>query len=340
MRILVATYHTLPGYSGGWTTPLDLLTPEHEVAYAVRRGRPGDYTLEGVRVFGKRPGMPFREGPGGIQRVVRRVNETLFGDHVRRSFVRHGARFVLCLDVTSASRCLKLGLPYAIRFHVQPTSSPETQIRKLVQGALFTTGCEGVSIPGVPLLHHGENLSRFRYVEHEEARSVLLLATLVETEMPRIFVDGVARSGLEGVIAGDGPLRRSLEKLCRETGGRVRIVPPVLRNDLPELMSHFQIGVACCDRIGPRVFQMKVTEYQASGLYPLVSPWTHVAVDAPGLAGTFETAVELADLIDETASRWASTLDARRRNREYAFSRYDVSQPKREFAGILGSVLS
>jgi hypothetical protein len=339
MRILVATYHTMPGYSGGWTTPLDLLTPEHEVAYAVRRGRFGDYSLEGIRVFGNRPRLPFREGPRGMQRVTRRLNETLFGLHVRSAFSRHAARFVLCLDVTSASRCLLLGLPYAIRFHVQPTSSPEEQIRRLVEGALFTTGCEGVSIPGVPLLQHGEDLSRFHYVEHAEARSVLLLATLVDTEMPRTFVEGVARSGLEGAVAGDGPLRQSLEKLCSGTGGRVRVVPPVLRNDLPELMSRFQIGVACCERIGSRVFQMKVTEYQASGLYPLVSPWTHVAVDAPELVRTFETAGELAGLIDETASRWASTLDARRRNREYAFSRYGILQPKRQFAEILASAV-
>lgn len=285
-----------------------------------------------------RPVIPAGEDLRIFGRLVRRMNENGFGRAARRVWRSSGADFVLCLDVISASQCLRLGVPYALRFHVSHSTTPPAVLERLVSGALFATCVDIIEIPGAVVIPHGEDLSRFRYVEHPEALRAVQVATLVDVEMPEIFIRGAAGSRIPGTIVGDGPLQRAVRRLCAETSGRVTWHPPVTRLDLPGLLGGFQIGVATCSRIGRRVFQMKVTEYQASGIYPLVSPWSHLAVDEPGLTRTFTTARELSEVIDETVARWPETLEARRANRDYAIERYDVRRAREIFADILESV--
>ncbi|MEA3267319.1 MAG: hypothetical protein U9P42_10320, partial [Candidatus Fermentibacteria bacterium] len=52
MRILVATTHTIPAYSGGWTTTLDLFGDEHQAMYVIRNHRRGAAIIEGIKYVG------------------------------------------------------------------------------------------------------------------------------------------------------------------------------------------------------------------------------------------------------------------------------------------------
>jgi len=334
MRILIATYHTVPGCSGGWTTPLELLEHDHDVMYAVARGREGDYMLEGIPVRGLagffRP--PFPKGIAG--KAVRRLSEFFFGSLIENCFRDHGADFILCLDILSARQCISRGLPYGLRIHTQPTTTPPEELKRLLDGSLFATICPSVKIDGVEVLPHTEDLSRFRYIEHGEARQVLLLSSLDEAWNPMLFARGLMMSSMSGTIAGEGPLRDQVEDLCLSSGGKLNYHPPVLRKELPSFLGGFQIGVACHVEV-ENIYQMKVHEYQASGIFPIVTPWTHLASEAPHLTLTFRTPEELAARIDHVAGNWDSTLDIRRMGREYALNHYGIQQARERFATIL-----
>lgn len=334
MKILVATYHTLPGYSGGWATPLDLLEKDYDVRYVVAKGREGYYSLEDIPVYGLR--RFFRNNPvSGLKgRLSKKLSETVFGLTIRREFRVFQPDFVLCLDMLSARRCISLRLPYALRIHTQPITTPLSEINRLLKGALFATLCPSVSVPGVEVLPHTENLDRFTYIEHPSAKEVVLVSSLDSIRRPMLFIEGVMKSSLKGTIVGDGPLRKEVENACKDSGGKLTYHEPVLRTELPAFLNRFQIGVACYGKV-QEIYQMKVPEYQASGIFPLLMPWTHLALEAPELAGIFETPEELAACIDDTAKHWHDTLDIRRKGRDFAFKHYHVAQAKKRFREIL-----
>ncbi len=334
MKVLVATYHTLPGYSGGWTTPLDLLEKDYDVRYIVARGFGGYYELEGIPVYGLR--MVFRNNsPSGLTgRFRRKLSETAFGLAVRREFRIFRPDFVLCLDMLSARRCLSLKLPYALRIHTQPITTPPAEMERLLKSALFATACPSVSVPDVEVLPHTEDLDRYTYIEHPSAEEVVLVSSLDTIRRPMLFVEGVMKSSLKGTIVGDGPLRKEIESACASSGGKLEYHEPVLRTELSAFLNRFQIGVACYRKVR-EIYQMKVPEYQASGIFPLVMPWTHLALEAPELTGVFETPEELAACIDDTAKHWHETLERRRKGRDFAFRYYHVNQAKKRFREIL-----
>ena len=334
MKVLVATYHTLPGYSGGWTTPLDLLEKDHDVRYVAARGFGGHYELEGIPVHGLR--MIFRNNSvSGLKgRLSKKVSEIAFGLTIMREFRVFQPDFVLCLDMLSARRCISLGLPYALRIHTQPITTPPAEIERLLNGALFATLCPSVSIPGVEVLPHTEDLDRFTYIEHPSAKEVVLVSSLDSIRRPMLFIEGVMKSSLNGTIAGDGPLRKEIERACASSGGKLTYHEPVLRTELPAFLNRFQIGVACYRKV-QEIYQMKVPEYQASGIYPLVMPWTHLAIEAPELTGIFETPEELAACIDDTSKHWHETLDRRRKGRDFALKYYHVTHARQRFREIL-----
>ena len=334
MRILVATYHTLPGYSGGWTTPLDLLEKDYDVRYVVARGDGGHYELEGIPVHGLR--MIFRNNSvsGLKSRLSQKISEIAFGLAIRREFRVFRPDFVLCLDVLSARRCVSLKLPYALRIHTQPISTPPKEIKRLLNSALFATMSPSINIPGVEVLPHTEDLDRFTYIEHPSAKEVVFVSSLDSIRRPMLFFEGVMKSSLKGTIVGDGPLRKEIESACASSGGKVTYHEPVLRNELPAFLNRFQIGVACYSKV-QEIYQMKVPEYQASGIFPLVMPWTHIALEAPELTETFETPEELAACIDDTAKHWHETLERRRKGRDFALKYYHVARAKKRFREIL-----
>lgn len=335
MKILVATYHALPGYSGGWATPLELMEKDHDVRYVAAKGKEGRYELENIHVYGLRNIFRDKSLHGFHGKLLNRLSETAFGFALRREFRTFKPGFILCLDIISARQCISLGLPYALRIHTQPTTTPGKEINRLLKSALFSTICPGVNIPGVEVLPHTEDLERFMYMEHPSATEVVLLvSTLDRLRRPMLFVEGVLKSSLKGTIIGDGPLRKEVESACRASRGKLTYHEPVLRTELPDFLNRFQIGVASYVKV-PEIYQMKVPEYQASGIFPLVMPWTHLALEAPELTRTFETPEELAALIDDTAKHWDDTLETRRKGRDFALKHYHVAQAKQRFREIL-----
>ncbi len=334
MKVLVATYHTIPGYSGGWTTPLDLLEKDYDVRYVVARGFEVCYELEDIPVYGLRRVFRNNPRPGLTGRLRSKLSETVFGLAIRREFRVFQPDFVLCLDMLSARRCISLGMPYALRIHTQPITTPAKEINRLLKGALFATLCPSVSVPGVEILPHTENLDRFTFIEHPSAEEVVLVSSLDSIRRPMLFIEGVMKSSLKGTIVGDGPIREEIERACASTDGKITYHEPVLRTELPAFLNRFQIGVACYRKV-KEIYQMKVPEYQVSGIFPLVMPWTHLALEAPELAGIFETPEELATLIDDTAKHWDDTLETRRKGRDFAMKYYNVAQAKQRFREIL-----
>ncbi len=55
MKILIASTGTIPGYSGGWTTTLDLLGEKHQSMYVISGAKPGLHSMEGVQYLGLFP---------------------------------------------------------------------------------------------------------------------------------------------------------------------------------------------------------------------------------------------------------------------------------------------
>lgn len=334
MRILVVTRGTMPGHSGGWTTPLDLLQPDHEVAYVTTRGPSGDYVLEDVPVFAISRRLRFDRDWPTLNRIRIRLMEREFHRKLKHAWDVFGPDFALCLDEYCAGVCLDIGLPYAVRLHSRPTEHTGRDLERILQRALFTTICPSVNVPGYEVLNHAVDLERFEFTEHASVERVIMVSTLNLMRVPELFVEGVAMSGLKGAIVGDGENREAVIAACCRTGGRVEYIPPVTRRGLPELLSGFQVGVACHRKVDI-IYQMKVNEYMASGIYPLVMPWTHLATEAPDLTMTFETPEELAERIDWLAANWDETLAARRKGREFVLAHYDIREPRKRFSVIL-----
>jgi glycosyltransferase involved in cell wall biosynthesis len=334
LRILVATFGTLPGYSGGWTTPLDLLQPEHDVAYVSWQGRPGRYVLEGVPVRSPSISLRFQQGWPFLNRIRYRLRDMEMRRLIRSGIGEHRADFVLCLDELAASICRKAGFPYAVRFHSQPRNMPMERIQELRRSALFSTRCPGVEIPGCEILPHNVDLSRFPWVDHPRPERALLVSSLDWVHIPEVFIRGVAMSRMKGSVVGDGPLRAEVERMCAETSGRVVYSAPRTRLELPGLLAGFQVGVATCVEF-PWVFQMKVNEYLAAGLYALVMPWTHLAKEAPLLTGTFTTADELAERLEWLSDHWGETLETRTAGRAWMMEHYSIDEPRERFREIL-----
>ena len=333
MRFLVASMGTIPGCSGGWTTTLDLLQPEHDAAYVVAQGGSGRYQLEDVPVTGPPPGLSALERvlPGRFYQPLRLLS---FRRSVLSAWKRFRADLVLCLDLPTAGVVLRTGLPYALRLHTAPGLEDSAEAGEVLGQALFATCC--VENPlGIPQLKHGENLSRYQWVDHRRPERVILVSTLVDVEDPGLFVEGVRRSGMEGAIVGDGPMREKVADMCRSTGGSVKLLPPVMRRELPALLEGFQVGVACLREGWINRYQMKVLQYQASGLFPVVQPWSELAMLRPDLTLTFRDADELAGRLNWLRKNWSSTLDMRRKGRRWALETYALEPIKQRFAAIL-----
>lgn len=342
MRILVATTYTIPAFSGGWTTPLDLFGDRHRAMYVVRNFPQGARMIENVKCVGV-------GSICGLEKVWRRgeryrhaLVQKLFRIALKKHFRDFRADFVLCLDPEAGFAAMEAGLPYAMRFHsrLHPDHMGRG-FRKLLDNAVFnisgpTTGAEGVEeIP------HNQDLSRFIYREHDKPEKAVLLTSIDDVHEPEVFLDGIMASrSMTGDIVGTGPARKRIARLCRSTGGRVRCLPPVPRLKVPELLSNYQVGVATVQRIAPVVYQMKVNAYMASGLYTLVKPWTHIAQEAPELVGSFATAEELASRFDELCEQWPRTLEKRRKANRWIRENYSVDIPRKRFDQILSERFS
>ncbi|MEA3266612.1 MAG: hypothetical protein U9P42_06690, partial [Candidatus Fermentibacteria bacterium] len=243
----------------------------------------------------------------------------------------------LCLDPEAGYAAAEAGLPYAMRFH----SSAGDEVTKpefagLLENSIFSISCPTSSIPGVEVVPHNQDLSRFKYMESSSAERALLLTSIDSIHEPELFIEGVMLSKtMKGDIVGTGEDRDKIVDLCKKTGGRVRCLPPVPRLKVPELLSSYQIGIATVKEISPIVYQMKVNAYMAAGLYTLAKPWTHIATEAPDLIGVFTSARDMADQLDYLSENWSETLTARRHARDWIHEHYAVEIPRKRFNEIL-----
>lgn len=337
MRIIVATTHTIPFYSGGWTTPLDLFGQDHQAMYVIRKHKIGVKTLEGIKCVGVgasgKLGSPWQRA----DRYRFWLIQKLFQESLKKHFCKFKADFILCLDPEAGYAAMQANLPFALRFHSKlERAHLGPDFSTLMGTALFATACPATHIPNVEILAHNQDLSRFEYLENPSAERAILLTSIDAIHEPELFIEGVMLSKtMKGDIVGTGEDRDKISALCRETGGRVRCLPPVPRLKVPELLSNYQVGVATVKEISPIVYQMKVNAYMAAGLYTLAKPWTHIASEAPELIGTFTTAQDMADRLDYLSENWGETLEVRRKARDWIHEHYSVEIPRKRFNEIL-----
>ena len=333
-RILVASCSTIPGYSGGWTTPLDLLEEDFQVQYFVAHSPSGNFVIEGIPVKSVSSGLRKKS----TNSLMRRIRTKLFEYHYKAAlgsfYRRNNPDLLIALDVPTALACISLKIPYVMRFHSDPAVFTEETLEKVVESSLFSTTTPSVSVKGAVEIPHNVNLDRFEYSEAPRAERAILVSTLNPMRRPMLFIEGVMMSSLKGAVVGTGPLVGRVRKACESSSGKIEYIDPVTRLELPELLSRFQIGVATYVRV-PEIYQMKVNGYLATGLMTVVMPWTHLALKAPELTTTAETPEELAQRLDWIRDNWEETLDVRRSARKWVHSNYSIDISRRMFTEML-----
>jgi glycosyltransferase involved in cell wall biosynthesis len=342
MRILIASTGTVPGYSGGWTTTLDLLGDDHESMYVISDTKPGLHSMEGVKYLGLGLGHTDRKGSLLPHRLANLLRKSLAPFAVRWAYRKFKADFVMCLDETIGFSVQKTGLPYALRFHTKINPSLiGDPLEKLIGDALFSTACKGSDVPGVEMIPHNQDLSRFSFSPAAKPERALLLTSINEVHEPDLFIEGICLSkNMKGDIIGTGPSKNRIKKVCLSTVGRVRLLDPVARLQTGQLSGKYQVGVATIIRRDRIVYQMKVNMYLACGMHAIVKPYTHIAKEAPELVDTFSSPRELADRLDETAERWKELEPRRIRAREWILENYSVEIPRKRFREILRKTFS
>jgi hypothetical protein len=340
LRIIVATTHTIPGFSGGWTTPLDLFGNSHDAMYVIKNSPAVYRRVEGIPVLGTGSAGCLGKPWAHLDRYREALSGMLFRAALSRSFKAFRADFLMCLDPGAGYAAMRMGLPYAMRFHSKllPQHMGD-RFPELLGGALFNISGPTTGVAGVEEIPHNQDLSRFIYSEAETANRALLLTSIDDVHEPELFIEGVTGSkSFTGDIVGTGPQRMRIARLCNATGGRVRCLKPVQRLRVPRLLTEYQVGVATVRRISPVVYQMKVNAYMAAGLLTLAKPWAHISVEAPELVRQFTTAMELARCLDQIAVDWKETLETRRAAREWIHRNYSVDIPRQRFNEILAEV--
>lgn len=342
MRILIASTGTIPGYSGGWTTTLDLLGDSHQSMYVISDVKPGLHSMEGITYLGL--GLGRVDGKASLLpgRLAGLLGKALVPFAVKWAFRKFDADFVMCLDEAVGFHVQKTGLPYAMRFHrkveAAVTGAP---LENLLEGALFSTATPGADIPGVEVIPHNQDLSRFSFAPAAKPERALLLTSINEAHEPDLFIEGICLSkSMKGDIIGTGPSRKRIEKSCRNTGGKVNCLEAVPRLRTGQLSGRYQVGVATIIRRDRVVYQMKVNMYLACGMHTIVKPYTHIAREAPELVDTFSTSGELADRLDETALKWRELEPRRRKAREWVLENYSVEISRKRFREILKNTFS
>jgi len=268
MRILIASSGTIAGYSGGWTTTLDLLGDRHDSMYFITSEKPGLHTMEGIKYLGLGLGIDQEKDPILPPRLILLLRSALIPVSIKFAFRKFNADFVLCLDEAAGFSVQKLGLPYAMRFHTKVNPSViGSPLETLLQGAIFATACQGSDVPGVEVFPHNQDLSRFKFAPPAKPEKALLLTTMNAEHEIELFIEGICSSeSMKGDIIGTGPDRKKIESICRNTDGRIRVLDPVPRLKVGQLSGQYQIGVATIVRRDKVVYSMNA--YSGKTLYP------------------------------------------------------------------------
>ncbi len=104
---------------------------------------------------------------------------------------------------------------------------------------------------------------------------LMYLGILLENRHPRELCRAVEQANAAGMniqlsLVGDGPDRAALEPLVQRTSDRLRIVPPVSHDQIPNILAQAHIGVTSLPDPDDVIYQasspIKLFEYMAAGL--------------------------------------------------------------------------
>lgn len=336
MRIVIASSSTIPGYSGGWTTPLDLLGTEHQAMYVICGSPPWLRQLEGVSILGL--GLTTHQLRNSLlERIRCKVERELVPVAMKHCFKRFRADFLMCLDENAGFAAERTGLPYVMRFHqkIDPGTNP-VQLEHLIKGSVFSTASQSTGVPGAIVLPHYEDMSRFRFSKPARPERALLLSVLNSERSPWDFVDGVMGSrSMKGDIIGTGPLNGEVGRLCSATGGRVRLLPPLPRLRTSEISGSYQVGVATLAPRSTFLYQMKINAYMSCGMHVVVNPWTEAAHEIPDLLDIYENPGELSAILDSIQENWRNLEDRRQSALLWVKENCSIETPRRIFNDLL-----
>jgi glycosyltransferase involved in cell wall biosynthesis len=104
---------------------------------------------------------------------------------------------------------------------------------------------------------------------------LMYLGILLDNRHPAELCRAVERANAAGMniqlsLVGDGPDRAALEPFVQTTSGRVRIVPPVPHDQIPNVLAQAHVGVTSLPDPDDIIYQasspIKLFEYMAAGL--------------------------------------------------------------------------
>lgn len=110
---------------------------------------------------------------------------------------------------------------------------------------------------------------------NDEPVHLMYLGIILENRHPAELCRAVMQANDEGMniqlsLVGDGPDRAALEPLIQSSSGRVRIVPPVPHDQIPQILAQAHIGVTSLPDPDDVIYQasspIKMFEYMAAGL--------------------------------------------------------------------------
>lgn len=262
MRILIVSFDTIPGYSGGFTTNVDLISRDHELTWVTGR-LPGNIThIEGMKTY--KP--DYSHGA--------------FKDFIKHMF-QEGYDFCLCLGDRESAICQELGIPYMTRYHTIPFDSSLQLAYKVKKDAFWTIENHHILPKDLidTVIPHAIDPERYAdcYQKHLETDYTqirfVLLATLNWVEDPFTFIKACKQAKVQGWIIGDGVLRQEVITRCALSRGYCTYIGAVSHADLPKRLLPFAVGVSTLSEKSPNKSLLKCIEYAAAGLTIIQPAW-------------------------------------------------------------------
>ncbi len=148
---------------------------------------------------------------------------------------------------------------------------------------------------------------------------LMYLGILLEKRHPTELIKAVERANEEGKniqlsLVGDGPDRHALEPLVQKAAGRVRIIPPVPHEKIPDILANAHVGVTSLPDPEDIKYQasspIKLFEYMAAGL-PIIATRNvcHTDVIGDGKFVFWAEKTDEASLLEAINASWNKRMD-------------------------------
>ena len=153
----------------------------------------------------------------------------------------------------------------------------------------------------------------------EDPLHLMYLGILLENRHPAELIRAVEQANAAGKsiqlsLVGDGPDRAALEPMIERTAGRVRIIPPVPHEEIPNMLAHAHIGVTSLPDPDDVIYQasspIKLFEYMAAGL-PIIATRNvcHTDVVGDGKFVFWADKTDEASLLEAINASWDKRMD-------------------------------